>query len=132
MNKKIYDILKEYYTRNNLTSTSGLSKTKTLQDTWFEISDDIFKNVYINKLYIESTIDEVEVLKYIKNRNTELLSNVYLNDFYKEKICKNIKSLTFYSFYPALLVKLVDNNIIHIKNMNYYLLFKYLYSWGGK
>lgn len=127
MNKKIYDILKEYYTRNNLTPTSGLNKPKTLQDIWVEISDDILKNVGVNELYIESTINEVEVLKYLKNSNTDLLPNVYLNDYYKEKICRNIKSLTFYSFYPALLVKLVDNNIIHINNMNYYMVFKYLY-----
>jgi len=127
MNEKIYNILKEYYTKNNLTPTSGISKVKSLQEVWFEISDDILKNIDINDLFIESYINEVEVLKYSKNTHKEVSSNVYLNDFYKEKICKNIKCLTFYSFYPALLVKLVDNNIIDINNMNYYLIFKYFF-----
>jgi hypothetical protein len=127
MNEKIFNILKEYYTRNDLLKTSGISNKKTIQDAWFEISDDILKNIDINELYIESTINEVEVLKYTKNNHSELTKNVHLNDFYTEKICRNIKCLTFYSFYPALLVKLIDNNIININNMNYYYVFKYLY-----
>jgi len=127
MNEKIYNILKEYYIKNNLTPTSGVSKTKSLQDVWFEISDDIFKKIDMNDLCIESSVNEVEVLKFYKDNNKDISSNIYLNEFYKEKICRNIKCLTFYSFYPALIVKLVDNNIISINNMNYYLLFKYLY-----
>jgi len=127
MNEKIYNILKEYYIKNNLTPTSGVSKTKSLQDVWFEISDDIFKKIDMNDLCIESSVNEVEVLKFYKDNNKDISSNIYLNEFYKEKICRNIKCLTFYYFYTDLIFKLVDNNIIYINNINYYLLFKYLY-----
>ncbi len=133
MNEKINNILEEYYTKIGDFNTH-LNKFFNI-NIWFEIADKILANVNINDLIIEPNIhpiDKLKLLRYKHTANDWNYGNVFLNDFYQNKICENIKKLTFYSLYPNLIVRLADNDIINFNNNEYYLLFKYLYHNRAK
>lgn len=140
MNEKIDNILSEYYeiVVENLNSVKFTPMTKI----WFEMADKIINQINIEDLYIPVIPNDIETLKFFRKRklddksNNELSANeipnnisenVYLNTLYYEKVCLNIKLLTFNSLYPTILIKLIDNNIIKMENNNYYTIFKYLY-----
>jgi len=125
MKDKIYNILKEYCIAHNIIP----EKRELKRQNWFEIANNILKEININDLYIEPIINDIDKIKFLRNKKTSKFfnSNVELNTKYQESVCKNIKTLTFYSLYPTLIIKLVDNNIMKIENVNHYTLFKYLF-----
>ena len=128
MKDKIYNILKEYCTSHNISS----EKIELTKQNWFEIADNILKKIDIKDLYIEPIINDIEKIKILRlsknNQNLKTLNpNVNVNANYTEKICTDIKTLTFYSLYPSIIIKLVDYNALKIKDVNYYTLFKYLF-----
>jgi hypothetical protein len=131
MIEKINDILSEY-----------LEKIKDFKNisyfninTWFEIVDKISYEININDLNIEPIIhpiDKLKLLRYKQSNNIWNYGNIYLNDKYQNKICTNVKKITFYSLYPNLIIRLADNDIIKFNNNKYYLFFKYLYTNRAK
>lgn len=133
MNEKINNILNEY-----------LSKIKNFDksfsnyfniNTWFEIVDKILNTVNINDLNIEPIIhpiDKLKLLRYKKSNSNWNYGNIFLNEKYKNKICTNVKKITFYSLYPNLIIRLADNNIINFNNNKYYIVFKYLFNNRSK
>lgn len=133
MIEKINDILNEYLSKIGDFNKSFNNYFKI--NTWFEIADKILNTVNINDLNIEPyihPIDKLKLLRYKHTANDWNYGNVYLNDYYQNKICTNIKKLTFYSLYPNLIIRLADNDIINFNNNEYYLLFKYLYHNRSK
>lgn len=157
MNEKINNILSEYskvvvlhtkkinnlpqYTEITLSDIEKLknpNKFSSMSKIWFDIADKIIDQVDIKDLYIDVNKNDVESLKFFReksldNRSTsEMVSdyisgNVYMNDLYADKVCLNIKSLMFTSFYPHILIKLVDNDILKM-NEKYYTVFKYIFT----
>jgi len=136
MNEKINNILSEY--SEIVAEFRTATKFSPMIGIWFEIADKIINQVNIEDLYIPVITNDIETLKYYRekkldNRSTmELVddyisNNVYINETYTEKVCLDIKRLTFNSLYPLILIKLIDNNIIKMDN-NYYTVFKYLYK----
>jgi hypothetical protein len=130
--EKITSILEEYY--KNLDEPKKITIPK-----WFDIAEEILKNIDINDLYIEDKSISILKLKFYRDKklqyNQKELSNtywnhgnVYLNDSYKEKICTNVKMLEFNSMYPTLLIRLIDNDIIKLKNKKNYTVFKFLFT----
>jgi len=118
MNKKIYNILKEYIEKN---------PSSTM---WFEIANKILDSVSSEDLYIKPKIDEIAKLKFYRLKKLELLqhqSNCELNSKYKEIHLKNIKKLELNSFYPNILEFLFDNkiNTLNSNLYKYYIIFKY-------
>jgi hypothetical protein len=143
MNEKINNILSEYseIVKEKLKIRMSDPESSMVK-IWFEIADKIIDQVNIEDLYIDINPNDIETLKFFREKkldnrsNSEIVSdylaeNVYLNDFYAEKVCLNIKKLSFYSLYPTILIKLVDNNIIKM-DKNYYTVFKYFVKNRGK
>ena len=136
MEEQIHNILKEYSKLDfsNLSTSPSQFSSKT----WFEIANKILQSVNVKDLYIEPNIDIIAKLKFYREQKNlkksgyqlETFPNIYLNEKYIEKICKNIKLFTFNSYYPTLIIKLVDNNILSINNMDYYTIFKYMHLNG--
>lgn len=128
MNEKINDILREY----QIEPCGKVElQEKFNSKIWFEIADKILKSIKLEDLIIKPIDDSVTKLKFYRQKHLIDFSEserIYLNSKYTEKVCQNIKSLTFSSFYPILLIKLIDNHIITLDNEKYYIVFKYLYT----
>lgn len=130
--EKITSILDEYYNSNSVIESNITN--------WFKIADKILENIDIKDLYIENDSDSVLKLKFYRDKKLQynqrdilnMLNtswrhgNVYLNENYKEKVCTNIKMIEFNSMYATLLIKLIDNDIITLKNKKYYTFFKFM------
>lgn len=135
MKEQIHNILKEYSKLDF--SNLSTSPSQFSSQTWFEIANKILQSINIEDLYIEPKIDIIAKLKFYREQKNKkklgyqlqsLPPNIYLNEKYIEKICKNIKLFSFNSYYPTLIIKLIDNNILSINNMEYYTIFKYIFS----
>jgi len=108
------------------------NSSQKLKTSVFSLNSHI-KTINIKELYIKPEINDVELLKILRNKkitkiNEDEKSNIYIDVNYLDKDLKNIKKFSFNSFYPTLLIKLIDNKILNISNINYFIFFKYMFN----